>query len=206
MKKLIIIAQPSSKWFTHKIVETYKKTSESYKDEVKVLDLYKKENFQPYLEFEDMKVLWKDPNRAKFQKLILWSDEMVFVFPVWWGSMPAIMKNFIDTNFAAWFAYKFQKGKSVPKKLLDWKTAKIFATCDGIKYMYNNMLCPINLDHYLRYYIFWVFGIETTEFTLLSKMRKKTNEEKENILKKIKINLKTERVKFSFKKMINKLI
>jgi NAD(P)H dehydrogenase (quinone) len=32
--------------------------------------------------------------------------------------MPAIMKNFIDTNFAAGFAYKFQKGTPIPKKLL----------------------------------------------------------------------------------------
>jgi len=32
--------------------------------------------------------------------------------------MPAILKNFIDTNFSAGFAYKFQKGSVIPKKLL----------------------------------------------------------------------------------------
>lgn len=67
MNKLIIIAQPSSEWFTHKIAETYKKASEWYWDKVEILDLYKKENYQPYLEFEDMRVLWEDPNREKFQ-------------------------------------------------------------------------------------------------------------------------------------------
>ena len=130
MKKLIIIAQPSSKWFTHRILKTYRNTSEGYWDKVQVIDLYKKRNYQPYLEFEDMKVLWEDPNREKMQKKIKWADELVFIFPVWWGNMPAIMKNFIDTNFAAWFAYKFQKGTPIPKKLLKWKTAKVYATCD----------------------------------------------------------------------------
>jgi len=61
--------------------------------------LYKKENYQPYLEFQNMKVLNKDPNREKFQKEIKKADEIVFIFPIWWGNMPAILKNFIDTNF-----------------------------------------------------------------------------------------------------------
>ena len=57
MKRLLIIAQPSSKGFTHQILQTYKKACLWYGDDVEVLDLYKKENYQPYLEFEDMKVL-----------------------------------------------------------------------------------------------------------------------------------------------------
>jgi len=206
MKKLIIIAQPSSKWFTHEIVSTYKKTSESYNDEVDVLDLYEKKNFQPNLEFEDMKILWIDPNREKFQQKILWADELVFVFPIWWGYMPAIMKNFIDTNFSAGFAYKFQKWKTVPKKLLEWRTAKVFATCDGFKYMYNNMLCPMYIEAYLRHYIFWVFGIELVDFELFSKMRKKTPEEKEEMLRKIELDLKAEKVKHGFRDTIHDIL
>jgi NAD(P)H dehydrogenase (quinone) len=27
------------------------------------------------------------------------ADEIVLVAPIWWGQIPAIMKNFIDTNF-----------------------------------------------------------------------------------------------------------
>jgi NAD(P)H dehydrogenase (quinone) len=56
-----------------------------------------------------MKVLNEDPNRKLFQEKIKNSDELIFVFPIWWGNMPAIMKNFFDTNFEAGFAYKFQK-------------------------------------------------------------------------------------------------
>jgi putative NADPH-quinone reductase len=206
MKKLIIIAQPSSKWFTHKILETYKKESESYWDDVDVLDLYKKENYQPYLEFEDMRVLWEDSNREKFQEKIKWADELVLIFPIWWGNMPAIMKNFIDTNFSAWFAYKFQKWSAIPKKLLKWKTAKIFTTCDWNSIIYNNLLCPMYIEDYLKYYILGVFWIEVKNYELYSHIRKKTNEEKEEILFDIKRDLKTEHMKWWFNKLIHQII
>lgn len=206
MKKLIIIAQPSSKGFTHKILKKYKEVSEFYWDKVEVLDLYKKRNYQPYLEFEDMKTLWEDPNREKFQKKIKWADELVFIFPVWWGNMPAIMKNFIDTNFGAWFAYRFQKGSVIPKKLLKWKTAKIYATCDGNSIIYNNILCPMYLEWYLKNYILWVFWIKITEYELISKMRKKTDNERSDILNKIEVELKAENIQSWFNKIINKIL
>jgi multimeric flavodoxin WrbA len=30
---------------------------------------------------------------------ILNADEIVLIAPIWWGQVPAIMKNFIDRNF-----------------------------------------------------------------------------------------------------------
>lgn len=206
MKKLIIIAQPSSKWFTHQILKTYRTTSEFYWDKVQVIDLYKKRNYQPYLEFEDMRVLWEDPNREKFQKKIKWADELVFIFPIWWGNMPAILKNFIDTNFSAWFAYKFQKWSPIPKKLLSWKTAKIYATCDWNSIIYNNMLCPMYIEWYLKNYILWVFWIKVNDFELISKMRKKSDKQKEEILKKIELDLKAENMQLTFNEIINKIL
>lgn len=206
MKKLIIIAQSTSKWFTHQIAKTYKNTSLWYWDEVEIIDLYKEENKQPYLEFENMKILNDDPNRIRFQEKIKWADELVFIFPIWWGNMPAILKNFIDTNFEAWFAYKFMKWHAVPKKLLKWKTAKIYTTCDWYAIIYNNLFCPMYLEQYLKMYVFWVFGIEVTEYELYSKMRKKTQEEKDEILKKIELDIKAEKMKFSFNDSIHKIL
>lgn len=120
--------------------------------------------------------------------------------------MPAILKNFIDTNFSAWFAYKFQKWHVVPKKLLEWKTAKIFAICDWNSIIYNNLFCPMYIEDYLRYYILWVFWIKVDDFELISKIRKKTEEEKKEILKKIELDLKAEHMQNWFKKLINNIL
>jgi len=206
MKKLIIIAQPSKKWFLWELVYKYKEESIINWDEVEILDLYDKKNFQPNLEFEDMKILNSDPNREKFQKLIKQSDELVFVFPIWWGNMPAIMKNFIDTNFEAGFAYKFQKWHSVPLKLLLWKTAKIFTSCDWFKYIYNNYLCPMYLKKYIEIYILWVFGIELNQFELYDHMRKRSREEKDKYLEYLALDLKREKLSWKFKKIIKDII
>ena len=206
LRKLIIIAQPSKRWFLWELQKKYIKETRKYWDTVKVIDLYKKENFQPNLSFEDMRVLNKDPNREKFQKLIKKADELVFIFPIWWGNMPAIMKNFIDTNFGAWFAYKFQKWSAIPKKLLKWKTSKIFTSCDGFKYMYNNYLCPMYIKKYIEFYILWVFWIELKQFELYDHMRKKTREEKDEILDNLSLDLKREHISGWFNKIIQNIL
>ena len=205
-KKLIIMAQPSKKWFLWEIAKTYKSESEKYWDEIEILDLYDKKNFQPNLEFEDMKVLNEDPNRKLFQEKITNADELIFIFPIWWGNMPAIMKNFIDTNFEAGFAYKFQKGSSIPKKLLKWKSARVFTTCDGFKIIYNHYVCPIFLEKYIEMYILWIFGIELKSFKLFDKMRKRTREEKDEILEDIKLDIKRTKMTTGFRKIIKNIL
>jgi len=206
MNKLIIIAQPSKKWFLWELALEYKKQVEQLWDKVEILDLYDKKNFQPNLEFEDMKFLNKDKNRNIFQKKISDSQELIFIFPIWWWNMPAILKNFIDTNFSAGFAYKFQKGSVIPKKLLKWKTAKVYTSCDWFKYIYNNYLCPMYLKKYIEMYILWIFWIELNEFKLYDKMRKRNKEEKKKILEELRLDLKREKMTSWFRKIINNIL
>jgi NAD(P)H dehydrogenase (quinone) len=39
------------------------------------------------------------------QKKLLWADAVIFQFPLWWFSMPAIMKGWIDRVYAFGFGY-----------------------------------------------------------------------------------------------------
>ncbi|VED54473.1 NAD(P)H dehydrogenase [Raoultella terrigena] len=39
------------------------------------------------------------------QEKLLWADTVIFQFPLWWFSMPAIMKGWIDRVYANGFAY-----------------------------------------------------------------------------------------------------
>ncbi len=39
------------------------------------------------------------------QEKLLWADTVIFQFPLWWFSMPAIMKGWIDRVYAWGFAY-----------------------------------------------------------------------------------------------------
>ncbi|AGC47000.1 NAD(P)H oxidoreductase [Myxococcus stipitatus DSM 14675] len=42
---------------------------------------------------------------AAEQEKLLWADAVIFQFPMWWFSMPAILKGWVDRVFAYGFAY-----------------------------------------------------------------------------------------------------
>lgn len=110
MKTLIIYTHPSPTGFNAAILKEVQ-SNLSKKHEVKTLDLYA-ENFDPILRFDQehrRRDLHKDPEMAKYRDLITWADHLIFIFPIWWSGMPAILKGFIDRVFAADFAYSYKK-------------------------------------------------------------------------------------------------
>ena len=67
---------------------------------------------------------------------VLWCDHMVWVHPIWWFSLPAVMKGFIDRTFLPGVTFKYEKGP-IPKKLLKGKSARIIATADTPGFYYR---------------------------------------------------------------------
>jgi putative NADPH-quinone reductase len=121
----------------------------------------------------------------EIQEKITNCSEMAFFFPVWWRCAPAILKNFFDANFASWFAFKYGKWWKVTK-LLTGKTAKVFATCDAPWFIYSiPFITGINLKAFFKKSIFWFCGIKLTEFKLISKFHKLSENERKEILDNI---------------------
>lgn len=52
-----------------------------------------------------------EPDLQNAQDFILRADHLIWVYPVWWGSVPAPMKGFIDQVFLHGYAFK-KTGKS----------------------------------------------------------------------------------------------
>jgi NAD(P)H dehydrogenase (quinone) len=48
---------------------------------------------------------WQSPDIAAEQDKLRWADAVIFQFPLWWYSMPAIMKGWVDRVYAYGFAY-----------------------------------------------------------------------------------------------------
>lgn len=57
---------------------------------------------------------------------IAWADHIVFQFPLWWFSMPAILKGWLDRVLVKGFAY--DAGKIFNEGLLKGKTASLVVT------------------------------------------------------------------------------
>lgn len=71
-----------------------------------------------------------EPDLQAAQGDILWADHLAFVYPIWWGSLPAILKGFLDRVLLPGFAFKYEAGKKHPRQLLKGRTAHLLVTMD----------------------------------------------------------------------------
>jgi putative NADPH-quinone reductase len=62
------------------------------------------------------------------QQHFLWADHVVIIYPLWLGSMPALLKAYLEQVMRPGFAFDYGKGKGLPKKLLTGKSARIVVT------------------------------------------------------------------------------
>lgn len=67
----------------------------------------------------------------------MWAEHLVFVFPLWWGGVPALLKGFIDRTFLPGFAFKYRQGKVFPDKLLIGRTAHLLVAMDTAPWYYK---------------------------------------------------------------------
>lgn len=125
MKNLIIYAHPNSASLNHFFKQTVVESLLQSGQEVVVRDL-NEISFNPVLSLEDMngQRMGKVTDDVKTeQDFITWADQIIFIYPIWWTGMPAIMKGYIDRVFSYGFAYRYDQG--VQKGLLAGKQTVI---------------------------------------------------------------------------------
>jgi len=131
---LIITAHPSSHNLTEGIAEIYKEEKEKRNNTVELVDLYKDKQL-PYLAFENAHDVGKSDEVMYYQEHIKWAEEIVIIYPFWWGSMPAILKNWLDSVLTSGFSFKYgDNGR--PMGLLQGKSVRVITTCGAPKFLY----------------------------------------------------------------------
>jgi len=142
-KILVINSNPARESLGKALAVAYSDGAESNGAEVQVLHLMDLK-FDPILWGGDKSTQELEPDLVKAQELIKWADHIVFVIPIWWQNMPAILKGFIDRVFLPDFAYKFT-GPNKWDKYLTNKTAQFILTTGGPAWFYKYILRnPIN--------------------------------------------------------------
>ncbi|KAJ3444095.1 nad p h oxidoreductase-related [Anaeramoeba flamelloides] len=136
MKVFIVYAHPEPKSFNSALKNTAVEVFEELGYEVKVSDLYEM-NFKAIADRNDFteisnneKLVYQmEQKKGKLTQDILaehekieWADLIIFQFPLWWFTVPAIMKGYFDRVFTVPFAYYFprlyDKGVFTGKKCL----------------------------------------------------------------------------------------
>ena len=62
------------------------------------------------------------------QEHFRWADHLVIVYPLWLGSMPALLKAYLEQVLRPGFAFAYGKGRGLPQQLLTGKSARIVVT------------------------------------------------------------------------------
>lgn len=125
MKNLIIYAHPNPASLNHFFKQTVLESLEKSGEEVILRDL-NEINFNPVLSLEDMngqRMGKVSEDVQTEQDFITWADRIIFIYPIWWTGMPAIMKGYIDRVLSYGFAYRYDQG--VQKGLLSDKSTII---------------------------------------------------------------------------------
>lgn len=136
MKKVLVInGHPDKESFCYALAERYKKGADSAGAECKLVHLIDLK-FNPILTFGYRKISELEPDLLNMQQEITAADHLVFVYPNWWSTLPALLKGFIDRVFVPTFAFKYRPNSPFWDKLLKGKTARLIVTMDTPQWYY----------------------------------------------------------------------
>jgi NAD(P)H dehydrogenase (quinone) len=183
MNVLIVFAHPEHKSLNGSLLDFMVRRFESGGHTVQVSDLYEmkwkpaldaddflnRELGTPFDAMRDSKRAYVDGSQtadiAREQEKLLWADAVVMQFPLYWYSMPAIMKGWVERVYAYTFAYgigehsekrwgdRFGEGKMAGKRAMLLVTAggwESHYSPRGVNGPMDDLLFPI--QHGILYY------------------------------------------------------
>lgn len=71
-----------------------------------------------------------EPDLARSQELLEWADHVAVFTPLWWGSVPALLKGFFDRTLERGWAFRYQDN-GMPEGLLAGRTGRLAVTSDS---------------------------------------------------------------------------
>lgn len=98
-KTLIVYAHPYAGSFNHAVLTAVRQTLEREKVTYDVIDLYQ-EQFNPIYTTHELKLFHTgqtdDPQVTAYLAKLRQANQIIFITPVWWNDLPAMLKGFID--------------------------------------------------------------------------------------------------------------
>lgn len=96
---LIIYCHPYEESLNHAVLQSVKDNLTHRKIGYKIIDLYK-DKFQPFYDLEELRLFHSgqthDPLVKKYLQLLKNAQGIIIISPIWWNSIPGMLKGFID--------------------------------------------------------------------------------------------------------------
>ena len=137
-KVFLILGHPDKESYCGALAHSYIKGAEKAGIEIRTLYLGQAK-FDPILHHGYSIIQELEPDLLKAQENIKWADHIVFIYPTWWGVMPALLKGFLERIMLPGFAYKFHENDQKWEKLLGNKSARLIVTMNAPGWVYNTL-------------------------------------------------------------------
>ncbi|HZS42836.1 MAG TPA: NAD(P)H-dependent oxidoreductase [Candidatus Paceibacterota bacterium] len=131
MAKIFILqGNPDNESFCGSFATAYEEGAKSAGHEVRRMNIGEMQ-FDPILHKGYKVIQALEPDLLQVQEEMKWADHIVILYPMWWSSMPALLKGMFDRMFLPGFAYHFNKDNMGWHGLLHGKSAHVFITMDS---------------------------------------------------------------------------
>ena len=152
MKTLIVFNHPYDGSYCNAILESVQEGLKQGGHKCKLIHL-DKDGFDPVMRGKDLMAFVQagkvgeealrmvDPAVMQYKKKLEWAEHLVMIFPIWWMSMPAMMKGFVDKVIFPSVAYNMDGGR-LKSRLLALRQVTVITTmntpADVYREMFNN--------------------------------------------------------------------
>jgi putative NADPH-quinone reductase len=137
MRKILIInGHPNKESFNAAIAKAYQAGAEQSGAALRMITIADLD-FNPNLQYGYQKRMELEPDLLEAWEAIKWADHLVWIHPVWWGGLPALLKGFIDRLFLPGMAFQYRQGSIFWDKYLKGKSARIITTLDQPGWIYR---------------------------------------------------------------------
>ncbi|WP_114973702.1 NAD(P)H-dependent oxidoreductase [Rhodoferax ferrireducens] len=135
MRCLLILAHPRRDSLCGALFDAYAAGTRQAGMECRMLILSELQ-FEPNVHALSPEQQALEPDLVRAQRDITWAQHLVFVYPTWWGTFPALLKGFLDRVLTPGFAFHHVTHDTWDK-LLAGRTADLITTMDTPPLVYR---------------------------------------------------------------------
>lgn len=123
------------------------------------------DDFNPVMTSEDLKAFRNkipvDPKVTEYKNKLEQAEHLIFIFPIWWELMPAMVKGFIDKVIFPGVAYDYVNNSNTRMKTF-WNKVKGVSTMNTPRILYWGIFS--NAIKTLMRGTFWEIGYKNRKW------------------------------------------
>lgn len=178
----IVSTHPWQGSFNNAILDTITRKLNEEELDYNLIDL-PGDGFNPVMTADDLRLYSKGESNdrlvKKYRHILQHTDEIIFLFPIWWGSIPAILKGFFDKVLLKGSAFTYSStGELLP--MLKISRTLLISTSQGKTSIYRPYI-----EGYLIPYLLNSVGMTCVEWHNCERTSHGPAENRENFLRQV---------------------